>query len=193
MSDERTLHDHYVIRRKVLKLAGGAFHIYDPRGDLAFYADMKAFRLKEDIRLYTDESKQHEVLSIQARQVIDFSAAYDVTDPTTGTKVGALRRRGLRSVIRDEWLILDAEDNEIGVIREDSTALALVRRFLVKLIPQSFHGTIDGVPVFKFHQRFNPFVLKLDLDFSADTKGRLDRRLGIAAAVLLTSIEGRQD
>jgi len=36
-----------------------------------------------------------------------------------------------------------------------------------------------------FKEVFNPFVKKLVLDFSEDTSGLLDRRLGIAAAVLL--------
>ena len=33
-------------------------------------------------------------------------AAYDVTDSQTGEKVGALRRKGFKSILRDEWLEL---------------------------------------------------------------------------------------
>lgn len=43
-----------------------------------------------------------------------------------------------------------------------------------------------------FKQNFNPFVTKLSLDFSTDTERRLDRRLGLAAAVLLCAIEGKE-
>jgi hypothetical protein len=71
--------------------------------------------------------------------------------------------------------------------------LALVRRFLTNLVPQSFDGTINGQKVCHFKQNFNPFVTKITLDFAMDTNGRLDRRLGIAAAVLLCAIEGKQD
>ena len=49
------------------------------------------------------------------------------------------------------------------------------------------------MPVAEYRQRFNPFILKLDVDFSADGDGRLDKRLGIAAGVLLSAIEGRQE
>src|SRR6185503_8752410 len=97
----------YVIRKKVLKLFGGAFHIYGPGGELLFYSKMKAFKLREDIRLYTGEDMQTEVLTIQAREIFDFSATYDVVDATSGERVGALRRKGGRSMIRDEWAILD--------------------------------------------------------------------------------------
>jgi uncharacterized protein YxjI len=186
-------HNTYLVRRKIFKVFGAAFHIYDPDGNVAFYSKMKAFKLKEDIRLYTGEDMQTELLSIQARQILDFSAAYDVVDSATGTKVGALKRKGLKSIIKDEWIFMDAQDNEIGLIQEDSMLLALIRRFLSNLIPQRYTGQIGGREVCTFRQNFNPFVVKVTLDFSPDTEGALDRRLGIAAAVLLCAIEGKQD
>ncbi|MBN1515754.1 hypothetical protein JXA32_04205 [Candidatus Sumerlaeota bacterium] len=186
------LHDSYLVRRKIFKIFGAAFHIYDPNGEVAFYSKLKAFKLKEDIRVYTSEDMRTEVLTIQARNIIDFSAAYDVVDPLYNTKVGALKRKGMKSILKDEWIILDPEDREIGLIKEDSTALALVRRFLTNLIPQSFSGEIEGRQICEFRQNFNPFVMKINLDFSMDTEGLLDRRLGIAAAILLCAIEGRQ-
>jgi hypothetical protein len=87
---------------------------------------------------------------------------------------------------------MDAEDREIGFIREDSMLFAFLRRFLTNLIPQEYHGFINGTRVSTFKQNFNPFVLKIRADFSEDVKGLFDKRLGIAAAVLLCGIEGRQ-
>jgi hypothetical protein len=43
-----------------------------------------------------------------------------------------------------------------------------------------------------FTQRFNLFRYEVDLDFSTDLSHVLDRRLGLAAAVLLATIEGKQ-
>ena len=182
----------YLIRKKVLKLAGGAFHIYEPDGRLAFYSKQKAFKLKEDIRVFTDESMATEALTITARKILDFSAAYDVVDSMTGEKVGALKRKGFKSMLRDEWVIMDASDNEIGSIQEDSMFLALLRRFLSNLIPQTYAGSIDGKEVCLFRQNFNPFVTKINVDFTADTGNLLDRRLGMAASILLCAIEGKQ-
>lgn len=189
----RFQHATYVIRRKVFKFLGGAFHIYDPQGQVAFYSEMKAFKLKEDIRLYDGEDKRNEVLVIKARQILDVSAAYDVVDPSTGAKVGVLKRRGLKSILKDEWVCMDANDQEIGLIQEDHLLLALIRRFVTNLLPQTYHGTVGGKPVCIFKQHFNPFVMKITLDFTPDPQGLLDRRLGLAAAVLLCAIEGRQD
>lgn len=190
----RFQHNHYLIRRKVFKLFGGAFHVYDPAGQVVLFASMKAFKLKEDIRLYANEDMHAELLLIQARRVLDISAEYDVTDSQTGAKIGVLKRKGLKSMVRDEWIVMDPMDQQIGAIREDSTAMALIRRFIpfANLIPQQYDGEIRGTPVCTFKQNFNPFVMKISLDFSADVNRLLDRRLGLAAAVLLCAIEGKQ-
>jgi hypothetical protein len=187
--------DHYLVRRKVLKLVGGAFYVFDQNTNIVAFSEQKAFKLKEDIRVYADEAKSTEILSIQARQIIDWSAAYDVFDSTTQDKVGALRRRGARSLLRDEWHVLDAADVQIGVLVEDSMALAILRRF-IGLIPQRYDVFMPdaetGQKVASLDQNFNPFVYKLNADFSFDPQGRLDRRLGVAAAILLAAIEGKQ-
>jgi len=190
---DRFEHTTYLVRRKILKLFGAAFHIYDPQGNVVFYSKLKAFKLREDIRIYTGDDMQEEVLVIKARKILDFSSAYDVVDPTTNEKVGVLKRKGFKSILKDEWIIMGANDQDIGLIKEDSTALALLRRFLTgSLIPQKYYGEIDNNPVCTFKQNFNPFVVKINLDFSPDTNNLLDRRLGIAAAVLLCAIEGKQ-
>jgi len=189
---DRFDYDNYLVRKKIFKLFGSVFHIYDPNGQIAFYSKQKAFKLKEDIRLYAGEDMRKELLLIQARQIIDFSAAYDVIDSTSNMKVGALRRKGIKSIFKDEWIIMNAQDREIGFIKEDSVSLALVRRFITNLFPQTYYGEINGEQVCTFQQNFNPFVLKIKLDFSMDKKGVLDRRLAIAAAVLLCAIEGRE-
>jgi len=195
MIDDCFSHDSYLIRQKFWKFLGAAFHIYDPQGNLAFYSKQKAFKLREDIRLYSDESMQTEILTIQARNIIDFSASYDVMDPITGEKVGALRRKGLRSLMRDQWHVLDPNDEPICIIEEDSLFKALVRRmvdFASIFMPQRYTGKVGERVVCQFRQNFNPFIKKISLDFSADHDDLLDRRLGVAAAVLLCAIEGRQ-
>ena len=194
-ADQRFGHTQYIIRKKVFKLLGAAFHVYDTAGNVVMYSKQKAFKLREDIRLYTGEDMQTELLTIQARQIMDFGAAYDVVESRSRAKVGALKRKGLKSMLRDEWVVMDAFDREIGLIQEDSTALALVRRFIdaaAMFLPQKFHVEIGGQPVATFQQNMNPFVRKLTVDFSLDPQGRLDRRLGLAAACLLSAIEGRQ-
>lgn len=181
--------ESYMIRRKVLKLFGGSFHVYD--GDrIVGFSEQKAFKLKEDIRVFTDESKLQELLTIQARQVIDFSASYDVIDPVAGVKVGSARRKGFKSMFRDSWELMDAEDQPIGKLQEDSLGMAVVRRFVSNLVPQRFSLEASGGSPVIFKQRFNPIVYKLDVMIPHSCE--LDRRLIFALAVLICAIEGRQ-
>lgn len=190
LNAERFRQPTYQIRRKVFKIFGGSFDVYGPDGSLVLFASQKAWKLREDIRLYGDKQKTEELLLIKARNIIDFSAAYDVVDPQTDRKLGAFKRRGWSSLFRDSWIVMDENDAEVGFIKEDSAAMALVRRFF-PLIPQKYHCEVNGAAVCTYRQNFNPFVYKLTIDF-AEAGPAPDKRLTIAGAVLLAAIEGKQ-
>ena len=53
-------------------------------------------------------------------------------------------------------------------------------------------GTLGETRVADLKQNFNLFRYELNLDFSMDTTNRLDRRLGLAAGILLAAVEGKQ-
>ncbi|MFC2065106.1 hypothetical protein ACFLXB_08430 [Chloroflexota bacterium] len=183
---------NYLLKRQVFALTG-RFRIYNQQEQLLFYSEQKMFKLREDIRVFNDEEKSQELLLIQARNIIDFSAAYDVIDAPYGQKVGTLRRMGLRSMLRDEWEVLDAQDQVVGRLFEDSPGLAMLRRLLLgSLLPQNYDVTLAGERVADLRQKFNPFAYQLMMDFSMDVNKRFDRRIGIAAAILLATVEGKQ-
>lgn len=181
----------YTIRRKILSFLGAKFHIYNAAGDLVGFSKQKAFKLKEDIRIYRDESMEQEMLSIKARSVIDFSAAYDVVSPGSGERIGVLKRAGLSSIVRDSWQVLDGNEQPVGKIEEDSMAMALVRRFLTDLVPQNFSlKGPDGQEYAEFKTHFNPFVHKMSVRVFENCP--LDQAVPLAAGVLLVAVEGRQ-
>ena len=188
--------EHYTIRRKVFKIFGAAFHIYDPTGGIAGYCKQKAFKLKEDIRIYTDESMSQELVTIKARSVIDFGSTYDVTLPD-GMSLGSLRRKGLASTfLRDSWLMFDERNQQVAKVEEDNAFAAFCRRYIDYVsffFPQRFTlKKMDGTEVAKFRQHFNPLIQKITIDFTPDVGNLLDRRLGLAAGILLSAIEERQ-
>ena len=193
--ENRYAFDHYLLRRKFFKIFGASFHIFDPDGNVVLFSKQKALKIREDIRLYEDESMSREVLRIKTSSIWDIAGTYDVFDPIANETVGALRRKGLKSILKDEWHFVDEHGKEVGRIEEDSALKALARRFVdfaAVLLPQGFHATWGGQPVATFKQQFNPFIQKIAIDFTPDTNNRLDPRLGLAAAVLLCAIEGRQ-
>lgn len=184
--------DEYLIRRKVFTILGAKFHVYDAAGNVVLFSEQKAFKLREDIRVYSDESKSEERLIIKARQIIDFSAAYDVVDAREGRKIGALRRKGFSSIFRDSWEFLNFEDQPVAKIEEDSMLMATIRRFLTNIIPQRYHVTVGGTSLATYRQRFNPFIFKLEVELEQGARNLIDPRLYLAAGILLVALEGRQ-
>ena len=187
--------DQFVARRKVFKLLGAGFTLQTEDGRVLAASHQKAFRLKEDIRVYDGAESTTEILTIRANKVLDFSASYQVVDSTNGEVIGALRRKGWSSLFRDSWEILDADGGVRGRVVEDSGWKALVRRtneFVAMCLPQTFLIEVDGQTVGTMKQNFNPFVQKYQVDLSGDASGLLPRPLAVATVILLLAIEGRQ-
>ena len=173
----------YMIRRKFFKIFGASFHVYDDSGRIVGFSKQKAFKLKEDIRVYADESMGQEVLTIRARQIVDFSAAYDIVDTAQQVKVGAARRKGWSSLIRDSWEVLDPNDGVVAKLKEDSTFKAILRRFLSNLIPQKFNLTDNaGRPQALLRVHFNPFIYRLSVTLEPDCA--FDPRLVLGVAIV---------
>ena len=54
-------HNHYLFRKKVFKLFGEAFHVYDEYGSVLLYSKQRPFKLREDFRVYSDERQTEEL------------------------------------------------------------------------------------------------------------------------------------
>jgi uncharacterized protein YxjI len=183
----------YELKRQIMQLVGRNFRVYDANGQLVLFCHQKGFKLKEDLRVFRDEQQTQEVMRIAARKILDFSGFYDVFDSATGARIGVLRRMGWKSILRDEWTVMDANEQQIGQIVEDNMLLALLRRFATNLIPQNYDLLMnDGSRAVDLKQNFNPFTYRLTIDFTDDPQGRMDRRLAFAGAFLLAAIERRQ-
>jgi len=197
MNHEKNLHPsfrctRYLFRRKFFKLFGGAFHVYDGEGNPVLYSRQKAFRLREDFRVYADEARSEELLVVKTPDIFDVWATYGVWDSAAEEPVGAIRRKALASVIRDEWTFLSPGGEEIGTLKESSIVGALASRF-VNIIPQTYAVTaLDGSHAADIRQHFNPFVLKYTMTIP-DPDPPIDRRLLVAAGILLAGVERRQE
>jgi len=192
MREEIIQRDKFLAKRDFFAI-GGAFRIMTPEGKLLLYCRQKLFKLREDIRVYSDLERTKEVLHIQARQILDFAAAYDVVDSVAREKVGVLRRKGFSSMFRDKWEILDRNENYLARIEEDSLLMATIRRWLLNIIPQRYN-IVDKHEknLGQLRQFFNLFIHKFDIDFTSDREKVLDKRLGLASVILLLAIERRQ-
>ena len=156
----------------------------------------QGFKFRGDLNFFTDESQSQEVIRLVARPsegIFAGTMTYDVFDAASSQKLGAFQRQNLASsLVQDIWSILDLENREIGQVKEDSALLGALRRYVEMmdmLLPQKFHATLNGVPVASYARHRNFFSSRMDIDFSSDTQGAFDRRLGLAMAMLLEAVE----
>jgi uncharacterized protein YxjI len=187
--------EKFLIRRKFFKLFGAGFHVYDDKGSLVAYCKQKAFKLREDLRIYTDDTLQKELLRISTNQIIDWSATYTVT-AGEGNVIGSFKRAGMKSTfLRDEWAVFNPQGQQLATLREESAFKAFIRRWVNDLaifFPQSFLITSPtGQQLGHMRQRFNPFVYKLGIAFP-DPDDAIDDLLILALGCIVSAIEGRQ-
>ena len=184
-------HAHSVVscKRKVLAIAP-TFEIFDPQGTPLVFCQEKLFKIKDDIRIYSDGSKKVELLRIKQRNIMDWAGLFDVFDPATNAKIGAFRRKGWRSWVRDEWHMLDVNDQQVGTILE--TGNAFLRR-IFKFLPYTFAFNVESQQVGTFVQHFAFIGYKATMDIGAWQLGPLDRRMAFAGALLLMAVEAKED
>ena len=183
--------NQYMIREKFWKIFGNKFWFEDVNEKRYGFCEQKRFKLKEDIRIYVDESKSHEWLKIKQKQIVDAWGGYDIVDSQSGEHIGTVRRKFWASILRTRWHLLDAGGNEVGILIEDSMGYALARRLLLGiLLPKKFHIEIGGGAEFvTMRQMFNPFIKKLVVNIPPSHP--LDRRFIAGLAIVIAAIDGR--
>ena len=98
---------------------GTRIRVKDATGRQVAYARKKKFKLKEDVRVYEDEDQSRLRFRMKADRMLDFSARYAISSPD-GHPIGAVGRRGMKSLWSSTYVLDDAYDAEAGSIREQN-------------------------------------------------------------------------
>ncbi len=72
-------------------------YVTDAGGRTICYVKQKLFRFKEKVEVFTDDTRQTLLATIEADRIIDWSARYTFRSPS-GQVLGAVGRRGLKSM-----------------------------------------------------------------------------------------------
>lgn len=148
--------NYYRIRKKVVTV-GNKYWIEDYNGNLLGFCKQKLFKLKEDIRIYTDETLNQELFCIKQKQILDSFGEFAVVDSNNGMVLGTIKREWLSSVFtKDTWQVFNAYNQLIGKIEETSTGQALARKYLPGggLIPEKMTLDLNGAPIAEINQSF---------------------------------------
>jgi len=169
-----------------------------PAGSPIAYVRQKRMAIKEDIRFFADEEETEEVFRIKARRMLEIGGNYDVTTPD-GQRIGVLQKVFGRSLFRSTWRILDPQENVLATGQERSLFLAIARRLIDYVpyvggyipIPYNFElNDPEGKRIGGMDRKFQ-IRDKYLLDLSDDHDRRIDRRLAVALAVGLDTLQNR--
>lgn len=167
-------------------------------------AQQKRLALKEKVMFYADEKRDQLTFTFRAEKVMDVHGRYFVED-ANGNLLGMFKKEFAASLAVSTWKILDRDGNEQYIVRENNTAVAVLRRF-IGFIP--IVGDIGELVMafFKYHFEFvdlssNQVVgtyrkktLWRDhytLDMTEDAWSKVDWRVYAAMSVALDALQSR--
>ena len=168
-----------------------------PAGPPLAYVRQKKLAIKEDIRFYADEGETHELFRIKARSMLDFGGSrYDVLE--SDQRIGLLWHKFRESLIRTTWHVGGSDEQEIAIARERSVPGAIARRVVDFVpyvggyvpIPYNFE-ILAGEEVIGSMDRKFKVRDEYVLDLTGDREKKLDRRLAIALAIGLDTLQNR--
>ena len=178
---------------RVTPLAAGE----TPAGGPIAFVRQKKLKIKEDIRFYADESESQELFRIQARTWLDTGGSrYDVL--VGDERIGTLEHVFGKSLLRSTWRVRDAQEQEVAIARERSQVAAIARRAIDFVpdfgglipIPYNFDILVDDRVVGAMNRKFQ-LRDRYVLDLSGDHERKLDRRVAVALAVGLDTLQNR--
>jgi uncharacterized protein YxjI len=156
-------------------------------GPIVGFAEQKRLAFKEQVTIYTDESRQWVLAGFKARKVLDLGSGYDVLDHA-GQPIGSFRKDFGASLLRSTWHLEQPGIPPI-VGQETNMTVAILRRFMESLswLPYHFAFTVNGYTSFTVDKQWG-----LRDRYIVDIPDpNLDRRLVIAMAVALDALQGR--
>ncbi len=192
MSTDQLQAQQQLIIRQRIRLMVNQYEVHGLRpdgseGGLLAFAQQKRLAFKEQVTLYTDDSKRTPAFGFKARQRLDLGATYDVTD-AQGSAIGTFRKDFAQSLLRSTWHL---EQPGYGVMtgRETNLAVAMLRRFVESLswLPYHFEFAVGGHPAFSVVKKWglrDRYVVTIH-------DQRIDRRLVAAMAVALDALQAR--
>ena len=92
--------------------------VSDASGQVVLYTKQKAFKLKEAVTVFADVEQTRPLYTINADRVLDFNARYNIAD-TAGRPLGAVARKGRKSLWRAQYEVMDGGGRPMTIQEEN--------------------------------------------------------------------------
>lgn len=150
------------VQRQIFKIPGNTIRVFDKHKHLLMKARIAPFRLREKVKLYSDEAQTSLVATAEAKKVVDYNATFEIKSSEEGQLLGSIKRSGLKSELySDTWQIFNNKGEEVAVLSEPKIHYSLIRRWLLPFLPQSYQFELtDKSIALSIEQEFIPYVLR---------------------------------
>src|SRR5260370_41073338 len=165
------------------------YRVFAPDGSLSASVEQPWFRLRTELTVYADEEMSQPILIIKNRRFAAVNMEHDLFDAASGQRLGVVRTRGLRSLFRDTWDILDADEQPAGLMIEDGSYFW---RRIFKFIPGRHRIELGGRDVARITQVFHFFRREFDLDL-LQIDDPIEPRFAIACALIAMMADLRRE
>lgn len=185
------------LRFKVIAISS-QIYVLDANNNALCYVKQKAFKLKEDIRIFTNEDQQSLMGMISARSIIDFGATYDLKDENE-RPIGEMRRYGMRSILQahyevkvnDALALTITESNPVAKFVDNLVGgipiIGVVSNYI--LHPKYAVTDADGKRLFVLKKMPSLFERRFQIDCDAQVDDQTER-LSLLAMMLTVLLEG---
>ena len=186
---------------KITRLAND-FTATDANDNVVAYVRQKMFKLKEDIQIFEDTSRQNQIFRIKADKWLDFSTAYSFTDHE-GKELGKIVRKGWASLWKAHYELIDQHQQLQYNIREENAWIKVMDGMLGEIpILGMFTGylfnpsyivmNLQDEPIARLKKKPSFFGRKFEVTALTQFDADDDRRivLGLMMMVLLERRRG---
>ena len=167
--------------------------ITDASGQTVLYVKEKAFTLKLDIKVFSDEGQKQQLYQIKADRALAMNIPFSITTPE-GRLLGGVTRPGMKSLWKATYQVSDANNSEVAVVHEENPWLKVADSllsdipFVHMLINPGYLVDLRGQTV--LYLKKQPSLI--DRQFKLEKRGDLseaDEKLLIAAVLLTLMLE----
>ncbi len=185
---------------KVLALAQ-QFSVNDANGQPLLYVKQQMFKLKEAVKVYSNADQNQLLYEIKADRILDFSATYRITQ-ANGQPMGAVQRKGMKSLWKAQYEIRDANDRDVFSIKEANAWVKVLDGILGEvpvvgmftgyfLHPAYIISRLDGTEVFRVQKKPAFFEGRFAVEVLGETSDD-EARLCLLSAMMLLLLERRR-
>lgn len=177
----------FYVRRNFWSIFDRVFRVQTEDGQMILYVKHPIFRLREEFIIWADEAETQPVFKLKSQQIIAINFSFDITDISTGQHIATIQKRGLKSLVRDTFLILGPDGEQIGEMEEHGHSI--LRRFL-PILTSKHELTMGGRRVAFVRQLFRFFTREFQVDLEPSA---MDPRFVLSCALLAIIAEARRE